>query len=399
MDKAKLDKYLKLSTIVVVSMIIGSLITMSIDKKSNSNNNKSDNNTVSEKELEPLYEVYSYINTKYYKKISKKKLVDGAINGMLKATGDKHTNYLNKKQKKEFEEELKGSYYGIGVVIGLNKEKEVYISRIFKESPAEKENLKVNDVFLEIDGKSVKGKSTEAVSDIIKSKKNSTVKLTLRRDGKEKKVSLKKENITLFSVSSEIMNENNKKIGYIEVGIFGENTFSQFLDELNKLEEKKIDSLIIDLRGNSGGYLTVVTQMLSLFMDSDTVIYKIRTKNNIEEYKSIYKGKKDIKVSILVDQNSASASEIMTSSMKEKYGAIVVGKTTYGKGTVQTTTDLSNDGLLKYTIQEWLTPNGNSIDSKGVKPDYDVELGDEYKNNPVKENDNQLKKAIEVLTE
>ena len=142
---------------------------------------------------------------------------------------------------------------------------------------------------------------------------------------------------------------------------------------------------------------TTVTNMLSLFMDTNTVIYQMKVRDKITEFNSIMSGNKNYKVVIIVDQDSASASEIMASSMKEKYGATLVGTTTYGKGTVQTTYDLSNGTMIKYTIQEWLTPNGNSIDKKGVKPDIEVELSEDYKNNPTIENDNQLQKALELL--
>lgn len=395
MNKKRIDDYLKLSIIIVVSMIFGSAVTIFL--KDNRNLPKNIVSNSEYKDFDPLFEAYDYIESKYYKKVDKNKLIDGAISGMLEATGDKHTNYFNKKAKESFEEELAGSYYGIGSVIQLNEDKTVSISKIFTGSPAEKAGLKVGDIFLKIDGKSTKGKNTSEVSEMLKSDKNRTSKILIKRNDEEKEFEVTKENITLFSVSSEMKKENGKNIGYIGVSLFGEKTYSQFLEALSKLEMQNMDSLIIDLRGNSGGYLTIVTEMLSIFMDNQTVIYKIKSKDKVEDYKSVFPGKKDYKVVILVDNNSASASEIMASSMKEKYGAIIVGKTTYGKGTVQTTANLSNKGMIKYTIQEWLTPNGNSIDGKGVKPDYDVDLDENYKNNPIIENDNQLNKALELL--
>lgn len=397
MKNKKIDKYLKTSIIIVVSMISGSLLTIFLKDNVSVKKTKLVSLNSQYKAFSPLFESYDYIKDKYYKKVSTEKLVDGAIKGMLEATGDKHTNYLNSSEKESFEEELSGSYYGIGAVIQLNDDKTVSINKIFDNSPAAKSGLKVGDIFIKIDGKSVKGKDTSEVSNMLKSDKVRTSKIIIKRDNEEKEFSVTKENITLFSVSSEMKNIDNKNIGYISVSLFGEKTYSQFLDSLNKLELQNMDSLIIDLRGNSGGYLKIVAEMLSIFMDTDTTIYQIKTKTETTEYKSLFAGKKDYKIVMLVDNNSASASEIMASSMKEKYGAIIVGKTTYGKGTVQTTVDLSNNGMLKYTIQEWLTPNGNSIDKKGVTPDYDIDLDENYKNNPVVENDNQLNKAIELL--
>ena len=153
------------------------------------------------------------------------------------------------------------------------------------------------------------------------------------------------------------------------------------------------------MRGNSGGYLSIVSRMISEFVDSDTTIYKMKTRDIVEEYKSLNDIKRNYKIVILVNEESASASEIMASALQEQYGAILVGKKTYGKGTVQETKILSNDTLIKYTIQEWLTSNGKSINEKGIEPDVEVDLSEEYMNNPVEENDNQLQKAIEILSE
>lgn len=391
----KIRKNIRLLIIVVISMMFGSIITIFL-KDSNIKSVKKVSST-EYSEFEPLYEAYDHIKNEYYKNIDTTTLVDGAIDGMLNSIGDKHTMYFDKESKKEFEQELSGTYYGIGAEIQLNSDKTVSIRKIFNDSPAAKAGLKVNDIFVSIDGKSTDGKNASDVANMLKSStvKKSTV--VIKRNGEEKSYKIEKENITLFSVSSNMINSDNKKIGYISVSLFGQKTYSQFYNALSDLEKENMSSLIIDLRGNSGGYLTTVTQMLSIFMDKDTVIYKMKTKNKIVDYNSLMAGKKDYKVVILVDENSASASEIMASSMKEKYGAILVGKTTYGKGTVQSTANLSDGTMIKYTIQEWLTPNGNSINGKGIKPDYEVDLSKEYKNNPTNDNDNQLQKAIEIL--
>lgn len=394
--KQQIKKYTEICIIAIISMIFGSLITILISDTSKSIVKVSNYNK-EYKEFQPLFEAYEKLKTDYYKDLKTNELIDGALNGMLTATGDKHTMYFNKKQKKEFEEELSGTYYGIGAEIQLNDDKTVSIKKIFDSSPAEKAGLKVNDIFLKIDGKSTEGKNASEVAEILRSSEVKTSTILIKRDNQELEIKVIKENITLFSVSSDILSKDNKKIGYIDVSLFSEKTYEQFSDALIKLEKDGMESLIIDLRGNSGGYLTTVTNMLSIFMDTDTVIYKMKTKNNITNYNSVQKGKKNYKVVILVDGDSASASEIMASSMKEKYGATLVGTTTYGKGTVQTTFDLSNESMIKYTIQEWLTPNGNSINEKGVTPDVEVELSEEYKNNPNNENDNQLQKALELL--
>ena len=218
-----------------------------------------------------------------------------------------------------------------------------------------------------------------------------------KRNDKELTFKVTKENITLFSVSSEMLDNNGKNVGYLSVSIFGQKTYSQFKDALTKLEKQDMDSLIIDLRGNTGGYLSTVTNMLEEFIDKGNVIYQIQSSSGVKQYKTVKVSDKKYKIVVLIDGGSASASEIMSAAMKEVYGATLVGQTTYGKGTVQTTKDLSNGSMIKYTIEKWLTPSGKNIDKEGIKPDYEVELGDSYKNNPTKENDAQLQKALDLL--
>ena len=302
--------------------------------------------------------------------------------------------FFDKENKKEFESELSGSYYGIGAEIKQISEEEVMVNKVFDDSPAEKAGLKSGDVFVSIDGKSTKGKTPSEIAKNLRSEKKDTASIIIRRDGKEMEFKVQKDNVNLLSVSSEMLDGN---IGYISVSIFGERTSEQFKNALRTLESQNMKSLIIDLRGNSGGYLSTVTNMLSEFLDTNTVIYQMKTREGIKKYTSINDSKRNYKIVILVDGDSASASEIMASGMQEQYKATLVGTTTYGKGTVQETLDLSNGTLIKYTIQEWLTSNGNSINGTGVKPDIEVELSEEYKNSSTRENDNQFQKALELL--
>ena len=349
-----------------------------------------------DKELyNPISETYQLLSKKYYKDVDKNTLIDGALTGMMAALGDKHSVYFDKESKESFETELSGEYYGIGAEI-KQIEDEVIIYKVFDDSPAKKAGLKNGDVLLKIDKEDLDGKNPTEVASILRSKKKETSTIVVRRDNEELAIKVTKDNVTLLSVSSEMLDDN---IGYVIVSIFGDQTYEQFKTALDELEEKGMESLIIDLRGNSGGYLTTVTRMMSDFVPEDTVIYQMKKKGKIEKYTSLNDNVKNYKVVILIDQESASASEIMASTMQNEYGAVLVGKTTYGKGTVQETADLSNGTLIKYTIEEWLTSKGKSINDKGVDPDYEVDLSENFKNNPSIDNDDQLQKAIEVAKE
>lgn len=386
---------IRLAIIIVISMIIGSVFTMFIKENNNSVNYSY--SSKDRKEFNSLYETYDTIIKDYYKSVDSNTLIEGAINGMLGSLNDEHTMYFDKKSKEAFDSELSGNYYGIGAQIQLTGEGTIKITKVFNDSPAEKAGLKAEDVFVSVDGVSVKGKNATEVANMLKSNTVKTSKIVIKREGNEINFDVTKENITLFSVSSEMLKNNNKNIGYLSVSIFGQKTYSQFKDALLKLESQNMDSLIIDLRGNTGGYLYTVTNMLEEFVGKDNIMYQIQSSNGVKKYKSSKETSRKYKIVILVDENSASASEIMAASMKENYGAILVGKTTYGKGTVQTTKNLSNGSMIKYTIEKWLTPNGKNIDKEGITPDYDVNIGDSYLNSPTKENDMQLKKALDLL--
>ena len=393
-------KYIKLAILAVVSMIIGSVITIAIKDfdVAKVNTNKTEvSYSKTKKGFDSLYETYDTIMGEYYKDVDSDKLIEGAINGMLESLDDEHTMYFDKKSKEEFDSELSGNYYGIGAQIQLTSDETIKITKVFDDSPAKKAGLKEEDVFVSVDGTSVKGKSATEVANMLKSDSVKTSTIVVKRNDKELTFKVTKENITLFSVSSEMLDNNGKNVGYLSVSIFGQKTYFQFKDALTKLEKQDMDSLIIDLRGNTGGYLSTVTNMLEEFIDKGNVIYQIQSSSGVKQYKTVKASEKKYKIVVLIDGGSASASEIMSAAMKEVYGATLVGQTTYGKGTVQTTKNLSNGSMIKYTIEKWLTPSGKNIDKEGIKPDYEVELGDSYKNNPTKENDAQLQKALDLL--
>ena len=181
------------------------------------------------------------------------------------------------------------------------------------------------------------------------------------------------------------------------MSIFANNTYEQFKKNLDELESKNIDSLIIDLRSNTGGHMISAKQISSLFLDSKNIIFQTQDKNGVEKIYSTGSENKKYKIVLLADGNSASSSEILIAALKDNLNAILVGEKTYGKGTVQELQTLPNGAQYKFTVKKWLTPNGICIDKEGITPDYEIKISDEYLKNPSDETDNQLQKAIEIL--
>lgn len=379
----------------IVFLLAGVLIgvgTTFLFVKFDGTNIKVSNNKYNKK-FKSLYETYETLKNEYYIDLDDSKLIEGAIDGMIKATEDEHTMFFNKQEKESFETSLAGSYYGIGAQI-TSVEEEITIVRIFDNSPAKNAGLKEGDIIAKVDGEDVKGWDVNDVASKLKSDKNPKATIIIRRDGEEQTIEIQKAIVEIPSISSEMMEDN---IGYIYIGIFGINTDTEFDEALDSLKEQGMEKLIIDLRDNSGGYLSTVTNIMSKFVGKDKVLYQIKDKKDITSYKSLTEETMDYKVVVLVNGESASASEIMASMLQEQYGATLVGTKTYGKGSVQGTKELTNGTLIKYTIEEWLTSNGKSIEKEGITPDVEIELDESYFENYSDESDNQLQKALELL--
>ena len=388
MNKEYFSNY-EVLIIIVISVvfggILGSIITLNREKSSQSNN-----------ELDEFITTYNSITTNYYKNVDNKKLINAAIKGMVNYLDDPYSIYMDEDDTENFTQTVNGQYEGVGVSVS-KVDNSIEIVAIFKDSPADKAGLKPGDKIIKVNNKDVSGMELDDVVKLIKNKKK--VNIIVKRDNKEKEITLKQNTVVIPSVSSRIVESNNKKVGVLNVSIFAANTYKQFKNKLDDLENKKIDSLIIDVRQNSGGHLDQVSKILSLFMKQDKVIYQIKTKKGVEKYYSTGKKSKNYNVVVLIDNGSASASEILAAAMNESYGATVMGDKTYGKGTVQKEYMLSSGASIKYTVEKWFTPKGKSINGKGISPTIEVALSDEYANNPTDENDNQLQEAIKFLTE
>lgn len=346
-----------------------------------------------------LLAAYEKIRDNYYEDLSEDNLVGSAIDGMINSLEDPYSYYLNESDTSSFNQRLNGTYIGIGVTILHDDNNENQVVEIVDGSPAKKAGLKVGDIFLSIDGNNVRNLSLPEVSSFMRGSVGDKHSFVLLRDGNEVKVNVVLGEVILSSVSSKIIEGNNKNVGYINISTFAANTYTQFNKNLKSLEKEKIDSLIVDVRGNPGGHLSQVQDILSLFFDKKTVLYRIENKGKVEKVYATTKDKRNYDAVVLIDSESASASEILASCFKENYkNATIIGTTSYGKGTVQKTYELSNGSSLKYTAEKWLTSKGKWINGIGVEPDIKVELPEEYYNNGCDENDLQLQKALEVLT-
>lgn len=350
------------------------------------------------KDLNKFIDAYYTIIDNYYGDLDKEDLVNSAIEGMVGSVGDVYTNYSDSDTTTSFLETVEGTYEGIGCTIAQKQTGEIVIIDMFDDGPSAKAGLMIDDIILKVDDIDAEGKTTTELSDYIKNSKNKNITITVLRGNEEKEINVVRDKVEVPTVTSQVLEKNNKKIGYLNISIFSSVTDKQFNTELQKLQKENIEGLIIDVRGNGGGYLSSVTNILNRILEKDKVIYQLKSKDKVEKKKDTTKECLNIPIAVLTNTGSASASEILASAIKESYGGYVVGTNTYGKGTVQQTMQLTDGSMIKYTVQNWLTPNGNWVNEVGLEPTDFVELSDEYYNNPTIDNDNQLQTALTLLS-
>lgn len=341
--------------------------------------------------IERFEKNYNYIIDNYYKKVDREKLIDDAIGGMMKALDDPYSVYLDKNDSNSLNLSLNGGYKGLGLAIAKDEENNIVVVGVFDDSPAANAGITVGDVIIKINDKNVSDMSINDFSSYVLENESDDFELVIRKNDNEESVKVKKNNVTIDSVSSKIIEEDNKKIGYIYISVFASNTASQFNKKLIELEKNDIDALIIDVRDNTGGYLSTVESILERILTKNQVIYQLKTnKMTTKTYGKTTKNKK-YEIYLLGNENSASASELLIASIKENLNSKFVGKKTFGKGTVQEMIPINEDKNYKMTTKKWLTPKGHWInETKGIIPDYEVEQDDQ-------ENDKQLEKVIELI--
>lgn len=342
--------------------------------------------------LAELYKAYDEIKSNYYSSVDLGSLVDAGIKGMFSYLGDPYTTYLDKDQTDNLTDSLKGTQHGIGVLINLSdEEKKIIISRVYDNTPAKEAGLVSGDEIVKVNDKLVsESENLKDITALIKS--SDEVKLVIQRDGIDKEYTLKTADFYNPSVEEKIIEgENGNKIGYLQISKFNETAYEQFNQKLNKIEATGINSLIIDLRGNTGGFLSAATKISELFLKKGEVIYSLNEQSGTKVTYDETEESRNYKVFVLVNESSASASEILAAALQDSYGAILVGTTTYGKGKVQKTNKMNDGTMYKYTSAKWLTPKDECIDGVGLKPDIEISNGDELLKDLV------LEKAIEEI--
>lgn len=359
------------------------------------NNGDFASNSISEEDVEDKLDQINGLIENYYlyeDEIDEDALIDGIYSGYASALGDPYTEYYDKEETQALLETTSGEFSGIGATMSMGVDSgEITIVNVYKDSPADKAGLQEGDILYQVDDKETAGEDLDTVVSWIKGEQGTDVTLHVLRNGEEIEATATRDIIEIQTVDYEM---KDGQIGYIAVSEFDDVTYEQFKTALDDLEAQGMQGLVIDLRGNPGGNLSTVTDMLKLLLPEGTIVSTKDKYGNTEEI--TYDGSNEFTkpLAVLVNQYSASASEIFSGAIQDYGIGQIVGMTTYGKGVVQQLMDLGDGTYLKITIAEYYTPSGRSINGVGVEPDVEEEY--EYDSeNP--EADNQLDRALEVV--
>jgi len=403
----KLQRTYKVIMLLVLSVFITFMITsIAMYNYFKENDSGIKYNIISSKDLnesestlsQKLEEINKYLEKSFLGKINEEELIEGAISGYVDALDDEYTTYISAKDMEEYTEDLEGKFVGIGIYMTADSEADkILVLSPIKYSPAEEAGLLPGDYITKVDGVPCTADDLNIIATKIKGEENTKVKLEVMRDEKTFEVEITRKKITINPIETKVI-ENN--IGYMQISSFDSGTADEFEAKYNELKEKKIKSLVIDLRNNGGGLVTEALQILNYIVPKNSTLLITVNKDGKEDItKSEQKPIIDVPIVILVNENSASASEIVAGTLKDLKVATVVGTTTYGKGVIQQVLTLSDGSGLTLTIEEYYTANKNKIHGVGIEPNEVVKLPESVENSylETEENDTQLKKAIEIL--
>ena len=346
--------------------------------------------------------IYNTIDDYYLNEIDNDKIQNGIYKGMVDSLGDPYTVYYNSEEYKQFTSSSSGTYSGIGVAVSQNVTTgAITIVKTFKKGSGEKEGMKPGDVIYKVEGKKIEGLELSKVVSMIKGKEGTFVKVTVLRDGKEIEFNLERKKLEVDTVNYRMEDRSGKKIGYISVSEFDEVTASQFKNAISELNKEGMEGLVIDLRDNPGGLLDVTCEMLDRMIKKGLLVYTVDKNGKRVDEDATDSDSFDKPVAILVNGNSASASEVFSGAMKDYKAATLVGTRTFGKGIVQSIVPFGDGTAMKVTVSKYYTPNGVNIHGTGIEPDVVVELSkDATKNGKYdRKYDNQLNKALDVVVD
>ena len=335
------------------------------------------------------------IEKDYLGEVNEDKLIDGAVKGYVDGLGDEYTKYFTKEEMDEFKEETEGNYTGIGILMSvLKKQNNIVVIATIKGSPAEDAGIKSGDIIKKVDGTEYTADDFDKIASYIKGKEGTKVNIEIEREKEILTFDIERKKIEMYPVESEVL-END--VGYISLPSFTENSAKEFKKNYESLKKKNIKSLIIDIRNNGGGIVDEALEMLDYILEKDKIMMITVNKQNNEEIEKTKKDSSvDVPIVLLVNNNSASASEIFAAALKENNRATIVGTKTYGKGVIQELLRLTDGSGIKITTEEYFTPNKNKINKEGILPDVEVELPESL-SSADKKDDTQLQKAIEIL--
>lgn len=350
--------------------------------------------------VDKVDELTNYMDLYYYEDYDVQDVQDGLLEGVVSGLGDKYSAYYTAEEYKEQQLSTSGTYYGIGAALAQDKDTmQVTIIKIYEGTPSEEAGLKKDDVIVSADGTDATSMELTDFVKLIRGEEGTTVHLEIYRPSTEETLEfdVERKNVELPSVSSQML-ENN--IGYIQISEFQSKTAEQFESALSSLKDQGAQSLIVDVRGNGGGLVDSVVAILDDILPEGTVVYTEDKYGNRQDYTSSGDTYLDMPIAVLVDQNSASASEIFAGAIKDYNYGTLIGTKTFGKGIVQTVFSLPEGDAIKITTAKYFTPDGNYIHGVGIEPDIELEyqfMGGENDEYSV-DLDNQIQKAIEVLS-
>lgn len=337
-----------------------------------------------------FFRTLEIIESHYAENVDKNAIFDGALKGMVSTLGDKHSTYLGGDLYKDFSAQMSGTYAGIGVYIASTDEG-ILIAGVMEGSPAEEAGLQRGDILVSIDGTSVEGYQLEDVSKNIRGPVDTSVDLVVRRDGEEQSFTVERRQIHVPTVAGKMVDGTD--VGYIRVAVFSDGTADDFTKEFTKLREQGMNKLILDLRDNPGGIVEQAVGVASNFVPpNSTIVSYTEQDGKVDQYTA--QGTDDpIPIVVLVNENSASASEIVAGAVQDMKLGPIVGVKTYGKGTVQGVFPVDSASAVKVTVAKYRTTNGREIDGVGIEPDVVVPL------TPSDPEDSQFEKALEIIQE